>query len=104
MVWVENASPQVDAQSQYLSVIIICVVLSILSITVVSTRLCIRFRAHRLGADDYIAGLSMIFALVYSILCIVRKLNHIWYLIIVTLFLTLAFGESRNQVWSRTAY
>jgi hypothetical protein len=77
MVWVENASPQVDTQSQYPTIVIICIVLSTLSITIVSIRLWIRHRARGLGTDDYVAGLSMIFALIYSVLCIVRKLNCI---------------------------
>jgi len=72
MVWVENASPQVDAQSQYPTIIIICIVLSTLSITIISIRLWIRARSRGLGADDYLAGLSMIFALIYSVLCIVQ--------------------------------
>lgn len=73
MVWVNNASPEVDAESQYPTIIAICTVLSVLSITVVCTRLWIRYKNHGLAADDWMATLSMFFALLYSILCIVRK-------------------------------
>jgi hypothetical protein len=79
MVWVENASPAVDAQSQYQTIIIICVILSVLSITVVMTRAWIRLKARGLAADDYMALLSMVFALIYSILCIVRKSHLLKY-------------------------
>ncbi|KAG7106926.1 hypothetical protein HYQ44_020372 [Verticillium longisporum] len=41
-----------------------------MSITVVSSRLFIRHKARGLAADDYFAGLSMLFALVYSILTV----------------------------------
>ncbi len=72
MVWVDNASPEVDAESQYPTIIAICTVLSVLSITIVCARLWIRFKNHGLAADDWMATLSMVFALLYSILCIVR--------------------------------
>ena len=71
--WVENATPEVEAQSQYVTIITICIVFSVLSVTIVSMRLWVRQKARGLAADDYLAGLSMIFALVYSILCILRK-------------------------------
>ncbi len=73
MTWVENATPEVDAQSQWQTILGVCISLSILSITVVSTRLWIRGTARGLASDDYMAALSMVFALIYSILCIVRK-------------------------------
>ncbi|OIW32845.1 hypothetical protein CONLIGDRAFT_676664 [Coniochaeta ligniaria NRRL 30616] len=72
MVWVDNASPEVNAESQYPTIIAICSVLSVLSITVVCARLWIRFKNHGLAADDWMATLSMVFALLYSILCIVQ--------------------------------
>lgn len=73
MAWVDNATAAVDAKSDYPTIIAICIVLSVLSIAVVSTRLWIRGSARGLKADDCMAALSMIFALVYSILCIVRE-------------------------------
>jgi hypothetical protein len=73
MGWVDNASPEVDALSQYPKIIAISTVLSVLSITIVCARLWIRYKNHGLAADDWMATLSMFFALLYSILCIVRK-------------------------------
>ncbi len=75
MTWVENATPEVDAQSQWQTILGVCLSLSVLSIAVVSTRLWIRYKARGLAADDYMSALSMIFALIYSILCIVRTSN-----------------------------
>jgi hypothetical protein len=72
MGWVDNASPEIDAESQYPTIIAICSVLSVLSITVVCCRLWIRYKKNRVGADDWMATLAMVFALLYSILCIVR--------------------------------
>jgi hypothetical protein len=61
MVWV-------DARSEYRTIIAICIVVSTLSITIVSARLCIRYKASDMSADNCAAGLSMGFALVYSVL------------------------------------
>ena len=72
MTWVENATPEVDAQSQWQTILGVCVSLSVLSISIVSLRLWIRYKARGLAADDYMSALSMLFALIYSILCIVR--------------------------------
>lgn len=72
MGWVENASTEVEALSQYATIIAICVVLSVLSISVVSCRLWIRATARGLASDDWMAALSMVFALIYSILCIIQ--------------------------------
>jgi hypothetical protein len=73
MGWVLNATAEVEAESQWPTIVAICSVLSFLSISVVSMRLWIRASARGLASDDYMAGLSMIFALIYSILCIVRE-------------------------------
>ncbi|KAH6703946.1 integral membrane protein [Verticillium dahliae] len=72
MGWVRNASPEVEAISQWPLIIGLCVALSFMSITVVSSRLFIRHKARGLAADDYFAGLSMLFALVYSILTVAQ--------------------------------
>lgn len=72
MGWVLNATPKVDAQSEYPTIIAICVVLSVLSTAVVGTRLYIRHSKRGLASDDWMAGLSMVFALLYSGLCIAR--------------------------------
>ncbi|KAG5969863.1 hypothetical protein E4U58_001014 [Claviceps cyperi] len=72
MGWVVNASPEVDAQSQWATVLIVCLVLSMLSIVTVSSRLWIRAKARGLAADDYMAALSAVFAFTYSVLCITQ--------------------------------
>lgn len=72
MGWVDNATPDVEAQSEWRTIVTICIVLSALSIAVVSCRLWTRRQNHGLAADDWMAALSMVFALVYSLLCIVR--------------------------------
>ncbi|KAB5523169.1 hypothetical protein GE09DRAFT_1258232 [Coniochaeta sp. 2T2.1] len=72
MAWVDNATPEVDRESQYPMIIAICATLSALSVAIVSTRLWIRFKNHGLAADDWMATLSMVFAFLYSILCIVQ--------------------------------
>jgi hypothetical protein len=72
MVWVDNATPEVDAISEWRTIVAICSVLSAFSIAVVCARLWIRHKNHGLAADDWMSILSMVFALIYSILCIVR--------------------------------
>jgi hypothetical protein len=72
MGWVVNATPEVDAQSQWVTIFVVCLILSILSILTVCSRLWVRGKARGLAGDDYMATLSMVFALVYSILCIVQ--------------------------------
>lgn len=73
MGWVVNATEAINDESQYPTIIAICVVLSVVSIAVVGTRLWIRFQARGLASDDWMSLLSVVFALIYSILCIVRK-------------------------------
>ncbi|KAK3897651.1 hypothetical protein C8A05DRAFT_38780 [Staphylotrichum tortipilum] len=72
MVWVDNATPEVDAISEWRTIVTICAVLSAFSITVVCARLWIRQKNHGLAADDWMSALSMVFALIYSIMCIVQ--------------------------------
>ena len=72
MGWVENASPRVEAESQWPTIIAICTVMSVLSIVIVCLRLWVRRSNRGLALDDYFAAASMVFALAYSILCIVQ--------------------------------
>lgn len=72
MVWVDHVTPEVDQISEWRTIVAICTVLSALSIAVVSSRAWIRHKNHGLAADDWMSLLSMVFALIYSILCIVR--------------------------------
>lgn len=72
MGWVANATPNVEAESQWATILSVCVVLSVLSVATVCSRLWIRGNARGLAADDYMSALSMVFALAYSILCIAQ--------------------------------
>ncbi|KAF7555551.1 hypothetical protein G7Z17_g2066 [Cylindrodendrum hubeiense] len=72
MGWVLNATSEVNAQSQYPTIITICTLLSILSSAVVLARLYVRFRARGLAYDDSMSALSMVFAILYSALCIAQ--------------------------------
>ncbi|KAJ4287041.1 hypothetical protein N0V88_007806 [Collariella sp. IMI 366227] len=72
MVWVDNATPEVDAASEWRTIVAICSVLSVVSMAVVGARLWIRHKNHGLAADDWMSILSVVFALIYSILCIVQ--------------------------------
>ncbi|CAM1501409.1 Fc.00g105710.m01.CDS01 [Cosmosporella sp. VM-42] len=72
MGWVINATPEVNAESQYATIIAICIVLSVFSSAVVLARLYVRFHARRLASDDWMSTVSMIFALLYSALCIAQ--------------------------------
>lgn len=74
MTWVLHASQSVDAESHYPTIIAVCVSLSVISVAGVLSRLHIRYSGHGLGWDDYMAGLSMVFALAYSMLCVARKM------------------------------
>lgn len=73
MGWVSNASPEVNAESQYPTIIGVTVVMSILSIVIVCSRLYVRQTSRGLASDDWMSTLSMVFALIYSVLCIARK-------------------------------
>ncbi|KAJ5356382.1 hypothetical protein N7517_010991 [Penicillium concentricum] len=60
MGWVHNASPEVEAASQYRLILGICLTLSILMVLTVSMRLVLRARASRWAAADYVMVVSMI--------------------------------------------
>ncbi|TDZ32434.1 Satratoxin biosynthesis SC1 cluster protein 4 [Colletotrichum spinosum] len=72
MGWVLNATPEVEAISQWHTIIAICSVLSFLSVAIVGSRLWIRHNARGLAADDWMSALSMFFALIYSGLTIAQ--------------------------------
>lgn len=73
MVYVANASPELDAMSRYPSIIAVCVVMSALASIVVCTRLKVRQGMKTLKADDWMALVAMIMGIAYSVLCIVRE-------------------------------
>ncbi|OQE07298.1 hypothetical protein PENVUL_c014G06751 [Penicillium vulpinum] len=60
MGWVHNASPEVEAASQYRLILGICLSLTILMVFTVSMRLFLRARASRWAAADYVMVVSMI--------------------------------------------
>lgn len=73
MGWVINATPEVEAISQWRDILAVCIVFSFFSVLIVSMRLWIRYKSRGFATDDIMAALSMVFALIYSILCVVRK-------------------------------
>jgi hypothetical protein len=75
MTWVINATEEVDRISQWRLIFAVCMVLTIISAIIVTMRLRIRAKARGMAADDWMATLSLAFAIVYSIICIVRKLH-----------------------------
>lgn len=60
MGWVYNASPEVEAASQYPLILGVCVSLTILMIITVCLRLYVRAQASRLGSADYVMVVSMV--------------------------------------------
>ncbi|KAF7559029.1 hypothetical protein G7046_g5126 [Stylonectria norvegica] len=72
MGWVLNATPEENAASQYPMIIAVTVVLSVLAAAVVLARVYVRYGVRRLAADDWMSLLSMVFAIIYSALCITQ--------------------------------
>lgn len=73
MAWVLNATPEVDRSSEYPKIIGITVTLTVLALSIVTARLYIRWKARGMAGDDWMSALSMVFALIYSCICIARK-------------------------------
>ncbi|KAM3547538.1 hypothetical protein ARSEF4850_009959 [Beauveria asiatica] len=63
---------QIDAKSSYKTIIVTCVIMSIVSIVVVGARLYLRRRSHCLEAYNCMSFSSLLFAAAYSSLCIIR--------------------------------
>ncbi|GKU04574.1 integral membrane protein [Fusarium langsethiae] len=72
MGWVLNASPEVERSSEYPKIIGITAVLTVLALSVVTARLYIRWKARGMAGDDWMSALSMVFALIYSCICIAQ--------------------------------
>ncbi|RGP79896.1 integral membrane [Fusarium longipes] len=72
MGWVLNATPEVDRSSEYPKIIGITVALTVLAVSIVSARLYIRWKARGMAGDDWMSALSMLFALIYSGICIAQ--------------------------------
>ena len=60
MGWVHNASPEVEAASQYRLILGVCLSLTALMVITVSLRLFLRARASRWAAADYVMVASMV--------------------------------------------
>lgn len=61
MVWVQNASPEVDATSNYPTIIAVCVSITVLMMLTVSTRIYVRaVMIKMMGMDDWIILFSAV--------------------------------------------
>lgn len=61
MVWVQNASPEVDAASNYPTIIAVCVSITVLMMVTVSTRIYVRaVMIKMMGMDDWIILFSAV--------------------------------------------
>lgn len=61
MVWVQNASPEVDAASNYPTIIAVCVSITVLMMVTVSTRIYVRAAMIKMmGMDDWIILFSAV--------------------------------------------
>lgn len=67
MGWVYNATPDVEAVSQYPVVLGVCLSLTILMVITVCLRLFMRAQASRLGAADYVMVMSMVSSCLHNI-------------------------------------
>lgn len=72
MGWVLNATPEVEAASQWPMIIPVISVMTALSTIIVVLRLWTRHKARGLALDDHFSTLSMIFAIIYAALSIAR--------------------------------
>lgn len=59
-MWVYNASPAVNAASQYKVILGVCLSLTVLMVMTVGMRLVIRARNSRLAAADYVMVVGMV--------------------------------------------
>lgn len=61
MTWVHNATPAVDAQSEWPTIIAVCISLTMLMATTVGLRLYVRaWMIKSVGVDDYVMLFSMV--------------------------------------------
>jgi hypothetical protein len=60
MGWVYNATPLVEAVSEYQLILGVCLSLTVLMVITVCLRLYVRAQASRLGAADYVMVVSMV--------------------------------------------
>lgn len=61
MTWVENARPEIEAESQWPMIVAVCVVLTVAMASTVGLRLYVRIRMIKsVGIDDYVMLASMV--------------------------------------------
>jgi hypothetical protein len=60
MGWVYNATPEVEAASQYRLILGVCLSLTVLMVIIVSLRLFVRVQSGRLAAADWVMAASMV--------------------------------------------
>lgn len=60
MGWVHNATPEVEAKSEYRLILGVCLSLTVLMVFTVLLRLILRARVSRLAAADYVMIVSMV--------------------------------------------
>jgi hypothetical protein len=60
MGWVYNATPEVEAESQYRLILGVCLSLTMLMVITVSLRLFVRGQSGRLAAADWVMAGSMV--------------------------------------------
>jgi hypothetical protein len=60
MGWVYNATPEVEAMSQYRLILGVCLSLTVLMVVIVSLRLFVRAQSGRLAAADWVMVGSMV--------------------------------------------
>ncbi|KAJ5609866.1 hypothetical protein N7528_009132 [Penicillium herquei] len=70
MGWVYNATPEVDAASEYRLILPVCITLTVLMVIIVSLRLVIR---ATLGPADWVMVVGGAFSVIYSALCIAQS-------------------------------
>ncbi|PLB52388.1 integral membrane protein [Aspergillus steynii IBT 23096] len=73
MGWVHNATAEVNAQSNYPTILGVCFSLTGAMMVVVCLRLYIRIRARRMAADDYVMIVTMLFSIIYNCLCVAQS-------------------------------
>ena len=70
MTWVYYGSPELDAQSEYPTIIAVTCVFTCFMLIAISTRIWLRRKV--LGLDDYVILVTALFALSYAIQTIIR--------------------------------
>lgn len=70
MTWVHGASPNVDAQAKWPTILAVCVSLTALMTATVGLRVYVRvFMIKSFGIDDYVMLISCLCSIIYNGLC-----------------------------------